>query len=62
MQLVKNVIKAASTTQAVIALLSGALESYAIVRGTATAVGMKSMARESGQGCIGEKQRFGKSQ
>jgi hypothetical protein len=44
----RHVIKAASTTQTVIALSSGESEFYAIVRGVATALGMKSMALDFG--------------
>ena len=41
-------IKAASTTQTVIVLSSGESEFHAIVRGTAAALGMQSMARDYG--------------
>ena len=44
----KHVIKAASTTQTVIALSSGESEFYAIVRGVATALGLKSLAKDYG--------------
>ena len=42
----KHVIKAASTTRTAIAVSSGVSEFYALVRGTAAALGMKSMARD----------------
>ena len=41
-------VKAASTTQAVIAFSSRESDFYAFVRGTATASGMQSMARDCG--------------
>ena len=44
----KHVIKAASSTQTVIALSSGGSEFYAIVRGVATGLGLKSMAKDYG--------------
>ena len=44
----KFVIKTASTTQTVITLSSGGSQFYAIVRGKATALGMKSVARGYG--------------
>ena len=44
----KHVIKAAPTTQTVIALSSGESQFYAAVRGTATALGMKFMVRDCG--------------
>ena len=45
----KHVIKAASTSQTMIALSGGESEIYAVVRATATALGMKSMARDYGR-------------
>ena len=45
----KPVIEAASATQTVIALSTGESELYAIVRGTGTALGTKSMARDYGR-------------
>ena len=39
-------MKSASTTRTVIAVSSGESEFYAIVRGTVTALGMTSMARD----------------
>ena len=44
----KHVVKAASTTQTVIALSSGESEFFGIALGTATALGMKGMARDYG--------------
>ena len=44
----KHLIEAASTTQTVIALSSGESEFLAIARGTVTALGTKSMARDCG--------------
>ena len=44
----KHVINAASTTQTVIALSIGESEFYAIVRGVATALGLKSLAKDYG--------------
>jgi hypothetical protein len=44
----RHLIKAASTTQTVIALSIGESEFYANVRGVATALGMKSMAKDFG--------------
>jgi hypothetical protein len=44
----KHVIKSASTTQTVIALSSGESEFYSIVRGVATGLGLKSMAKDFG--------------
>ena len=44
----KHVIKAAKTTLTIIALSSGESAFYAIVRGTATALGMGSLARDHG--------------
>ena len=44
----KHVIKAASNTQTVIVVSSRESDVYAMVRGTATALGIKSMAREYG--------------
>ena len=44
----KHVIKAASNTQTVIVVSSRESDVYAMVLGTATALGIKSMAREYG--------------
>ena len=44
----RHLVKAASTTQTVIAMSSGESEFYAIVRGVATALGFKSMALDYG--------------
>ena len=44
----KHLIKAASTTQTVIALSSGESEFHAIARGVATVLGMKNIAKDYG--------------
>ena len=46
----KHLIKAASTTQSVIPLSTVESKFYAVVRGTATALGMQSMTRDYGHG------------